>query len=216
MFFLSMNSITPFFKVAAEFQTYWNILYLLLSFPLGIFYFVLLVTGISLGVGLFITLLGVPILVACMLLWRYFSVFEIQQANYMLGATIIRRSRKKQLSFLKRLRFYIEDSFTWKGLLYLFIKLPLGIIAFVLIVTLISFSLGLVATPFIFYLSSMGIVQGIVCSGVDVVCLFVNSYVGSIVVGLFGVVLLFASLHVINGVARFTRSLTRYLLGDTK
>jgi hypothetical protein len=36
---------------------------LLLSFPLGIFYFVFLVTGFSLGFGLLITLMGIPILV---------------------------------------------------------------------------------------------------------------------------------------------------------
>ena len=37
----------PFFGVIAEPQSYINILYLLLAFPLGIAYFVFLVTGIS-------------------------------------------------------------------------------------------------------------------------------------------------------------------------
>ena len=44
----------PFFGVIAEPQSYINILYLLLAFPLGIAYFVFLVTGISVGAGLII------------------------------------------------------------------------------------------------------------------------------------------------------------------
>ncbi len=54
--------LVPFFSVVIEPQSYLNILYLLLSFPLGIAYFVFLVTGISLGFGLAIIWLGIPIL----------------------------------------------------------------------------------------------------------------------------------------------------------
>ena len=52
----------PFFGVIAEPQSYINILYLLLGLPLGIAYFVFLVTGISVGAGLIIIWVGVPIL----------------------------------------------------------------------------------------------------------------------------------------------------------
>ena len=40
-----------------------NLVYLLLAMPLGILYFVILVTGYALGAGLIITLIGIPILV---------------------------------------------------------------------------------------------------------------------------------------------------------
>ena len=52
----------PFFGVIAEPQSYINIFYLLLAFPLGIAYFMFLVTGISAGAGLIIIWVGVPIL----------------------------------------------------------------------------------------------------------------------------------------------------------
>src|SRR5262245_3033727 len=45
-------------------RTYRLFLYLILGLPLGVLDFVLLVTGFSLGLGLLITLLGFPILVA--------------------------------------------------------------------------------------------------------------------------------------------------------
>jgi hypothetical protein len=56
-------------SVAREIQSYKNIGYLLCSFFLGLFYFVLLVPGICLGIGTLIIWLGVPILFAVMWLW---------------------------------------------------------------------------------------------------------------------------------------------------
>ena len=51
-----------FVGVVADTQSYINIFYLFLSFPLGIAYFVFLVTGISVGFGLIVIWVGVPIL----------------------------------------------------------------------------------------------------------------------------------------------------------
>ena len=45
------RSSTGFVGVIANPQSYLNIVYLLLAFPLGTFYFVFLVTGLSLGLG---------------------------------------------------------------------------------------------------------------------------------------------------------------------
>jgi len=58
-----MKGDVVFFDVIVKPKTWRSVGYLLLAFPLGIFYFVFLVTGLSLGFGLFITLLGIPILV---------------------------------------------------------------------------------------------------------------------------------------------------------
>ncbi len=57
-----MSTSKRFFGVIAEPQSYINIFYLLLAFPLGIAYFVFLVTGISVGASLIIIWVGVPIL----------------------------------------------------------------------------------------------------------------------------------------------------------
>ncbi len=46
--------IKRFFGVVARGQSYLNMIYLLLAFPLGVCYFVFLVTGLSLGIGLLI------------------------------------------------------------------------------------------------------------------------------------------------------------------
>ena len=54
------NSMKQFFGVAARGQTYLNIIYLLLSFPLGTAYFVFLVAGLLLGLNLLIIWVGIP------------------------------------------------------------------------------------------------------------------------------------------------------------
>ena len=59
---MSVSKKRGFFGVVADPQSYRNIAYLLLAFPLGTLYFVFLVTGLSLGFGLIITLIGIPIL----------------------------------------------------------------------------------------------------------------------------------------------------------
>jgi hypothetical protein len=70
---MNMNETTgivkQFFGVAARGETYLNIIYLLLAFPLGTAYFVFLVTGLSLGLGLLIIWIGIPILLFMIVAW---------------------------------------------------------------------------------------------------------------------------------------------------
>ena len=53
-----------YFGVVAREETYLNLIYLVLAFPLGTVYFVFLVTGISVGIGTAIIWIGIPILLA--------------------------------------------------------------------------------------------------------------------------------------------------------
>ncbi len=58
--------------------------YVLIGFPLGIVAFVLMVTGLSLGGGLLITLLGIPVLVATLFAAR--GLAEVERAAHPCGA----------------------------------------------------------------------------------------------------------------------------------
>ena len=62
--------------------------YLLLGLPLGVLGFVLLVTGFSLGLGLLVTLLGIPVLVVTILLARTLASFERRLASTLLEAPL--------------------------------------------------------------------------------------------------------------------------------
>ncbi len=200
-----------FFKVIGQDRTYLQMLYLLLSFPLGIFYFTFLVTGISLGLGLFITLLGAPVLLGTLLLWRVFAGFERQLVKIMLGIDISFTPIKPLPGLWVKIKAYLSDAFTWKSLAYLFIKFPLGIISFVVLVTLLSIALAFIATPIMYYITELGILEGIFCISPINICL-VNSYFTAIIWAIIGVFLLFIFLHALNGLARISGMLAKSML----
>jgi hypothetical protein len=77
-------------SAVGRFQTYVNALYLLLSFPLGVFYFVFLVTGLSLGFGLLVVWIGVPILIMVLAGSWVLCRFEQEVTNRMLQLDIPR------------------------------------------------------------------------------------------------------------------------------
>jgi two-component system phosphate regulon sensor histidine kinase PhoR len=140
---------SPAMRLVRDSRTYLRILYLFLAFPLGILYFVLIVTGLSLGIGLAIVMIGFPILVLTMLSWLLFARIERELAIHLLGANVrpmiipdaVRRTA------WPRLRKTLSDPVTWKSLVYLLIEFPFGIVAFTFAVILISVSLVLVLYP---------------------------------------------------------------------
>ena len=69
-------------------QTYLNLVYLILSFPLGIAYFVFVVVGLSLGFGLILTLFGAPLLILTIVASWLLSSFERELANRLLKEEI--------------------------------------------------------------------------------------------------------------------------------
>jgi hypothetical protein len=86
----------PFFGVVADPQSYLNIVYLLLGLPLGIAYFVVLVTGISLGLGLVVIWVGIPVLLLVFLISWAMCQFEWVLTNTMLRENIPPMTRSGQ------------------------------------------------------------------------------------------------------------------------
>jgi hypothetical protein len=65
-------------------QAYLNLFYILVAFPLGVFYFVFLVSGLSTGISLLIVWAGIPILVLVGVGWWVLANFERLMAIYWL------------------------------------------------------------------------------------------------------------------------------------
>jgi putative sensor protein len=128
-----------------------NLVYLLLALPLGILYFVILITGYALGAGLIITLVGVPILVTMIFVTYLLGDLDRAMTSKLLGVKIAKpeaiparddSARSILVTQLKSLEF-------WKEFVYLLLKMPLGVITFTVTIVFISLSLGLIAAPFI-------------------------------------------------------------------
>ena len=192
----SSREFDPILGVVMNPQTYRNIAYLLLAFPLGIFYFVFLVTGFSLGVSLAIVWIGLPILLAVLLLSRTFVNLERHLTNNFLGTNItLSESMKEPQTLWQRAKNVVTNPSIWAEIFYLFSKFVLGIFSFVVVVTLVATSLGLIATPFFWQYWGQEWNMGI--PGIWEV----DSFSKAVGMSVIGVILGVASLHFTNGIA---------------
>ncbi len=144
-------------------QTYRNFLYLLVMFPLGVAYFVLLTVGTALGVGLTVVLVGVPLLIGVLLGSRYLCAFERELTNKLLKLNVQppEDALTDETALWPQIRARVVARSTWTGLVYLVLKLPLGIVVFGLLAVSLGVSVGLLLAPFIYTIPSTGIELGI-------------------------------------------------------
>ena len=206
-----LNALDKFFGVFLYPQTYLNGLYLLLSFPLGLFYFVFLVVGLSAGIPLVIVWVGLLVLAAVLAAWWGFIVVERQLAIWLLREDIPRRLRQGQTgkTTWQKVTAVLCNPVTWKGLLYLLIKFPLGTFSFVVWVSLISFSGALLLAP-LYYHNYPITINLTPSSGVWVI----STLPQALLLCLAGFLILIISMHILNGLAWVSGRFARVMLGD--
>ena len=140
-----------FFGVVVDHRAYSALLYMLLSLATGVFYFTVVVTGISLAGGLLVLIIGLPVALVFLALVRALSLGEGRIVESLLGVRMPRRSRSEPLisGLWARIRFWLKDRRTWTAMLYMVLQLPLGTLYFSLAVTGLAVGLWLVAVPFV-------------------------------------------------------------------
>jgi hypothetical protein len=129
----------------------------LLGLPLGTAYFIWLVTGLSTGIGLAITIVGIPILTLVLAAVRPLLEGERILANALLGTDIARPglTPAAEGGWFARLKAYWTDGTTWRGVGYLLARFPIGIATFVIAVTAYSVALWALAAPLLAPLEAM-------------------------------------------------------------
>ena len=199
-----------FFGVAADGRTWGALFYLLLSLATGIFYFTWAVTGVALSGGFSVLIIGIPFIVLFFSSVRGLSLLEGRIVEAMLGVRMPRRppyAARKGEPLLRRIGAMFTDPRTWSTLLYMLLMLPLGIVYFTLSVTLLSVSVGLAAAPLVkaFGFNALNVdLDGYRYYGPD--------WLGAFGLCLLGIVLLFASLHLVRGLGRAHGQIAKHLL----
>ncbi|MFT4947013.1 MAG: hypothetical protein ACI8TL_001251 [Natronomonas sp.] len=190
-------------------QTYRNLLYLFLSFPLGLVYFVLAVTGIALGIGLAVIGIGLAILLATVIGLRAIATFERRLANSLLGTTIAEPSDvdRRGNGVVDTAKAYLGAGSTWRGIGFILLKFWLGVLSFVLLVSLLGTALELILLP-----AAPGGAFNIHVVNWTVADTFRTSTQRLLAVPL-GVALLLIALPMLNGFARVNASVATSLLG---
>jgi signal transduction histidine kinase len=112
--------------------------YVLAGFPLAVVSFVVLVTGFALGVGLAITVVGLPVLAGTLHAARAFADIERLSLRKVLGVPVPRplyRRAQPGASVWRRILVPLADGQAWLDLAYGWLRLVVSVIAFVFTVT---------------------------------------------------------------------------------
>lgn len=139
-------------NVVSDPRTYGALVYMLLSLVTGVFYFVWATVGTSLSLGLAVLIIGIPFFLIFMGSVRLLAHVEGRIVELLLGVRMPRRlpatASYEHLSWpqatARRIGAAMGDFRTWSSLFYMFLKLPLGILYFVMAVLGLALSGGLV------------------------------------------------------------------------
>lgn len=184
--------------------------FLVLSFPLGVLWFVLLVTLLAVGVSTAIVWVGLGVLAVAVLLWRAGAHAERARVYALLDVWIPAVYRPLPAS--RRWRARLADGATWRDLVYLLLLFPVGIFEFVLVTTLWATSLGAVTLPVCYRFLPTGSWR-FPTYGDGPVWFVVDSTVSALPIAALGVVLLALTVRITTGTAAAHARFARYLLG---
>ncbi|PWI44678.1 sensor histidine kinase [Streptomyces sp. ICBB 8177] len=119
--------------------TWKEVAHLLLNFPVDLFGFIYVVVLLSLGAGLSVTVVGLPLLAGGLAGCRGLGRLERGRVRGLLGLRVDepRPLRAGRLGFFGWLWSSIKDPVAWRHALYFVIRLPWGVLTFVLTLTLV-------------------------------------------------------------------------------
>jgi signal transduction histidine kinase len=147
----------PPVRFALEPHTWKEIAHLLANLPMALFGFVYVVTVVSTGAFLTLTVVGLPMLAAGLMGARLLGKFERARARALLGVRVDepsplplgggRGGRGRELGFFGQMMLALKDPVGWRTILYDFIRLPWGILTFTL--TLVSLFVLWPVLPFL-------------------------------------------------------------------
>jgi len=205
-----------------------NITFLLLSFPFGLLYFLIIVIGFAVGVGTLIIWIGLPILFVTLVAIRGMAEIERRIASTLLQVPFpsqIHRNDAPQQGILRHFASVLRDPLTWTSAIYMILKFPLGIISFTLALVLPIVAISVTALPVAYLINLLvnGILlkNGIQSTGIIIpyfievrtqfdLVMFARSFIGVPI----GLALWFATWYLLNGLALLWGEMVRALLSS--
>jgi signal transduction histidine kinase len=179
--------------------------YLLLGLPAGILTFTVVITGWATALGLAITLIGLPIALATIVVSRGLAQAERWRAALVLGAPIRGRYRPPASGrLIERLKALFADRQTWKDLGWHLLLLPVGIAGFTVAVVAWCWTLYCLAFPLFFKITP---------AAADFGDFTLDTWWWAVIVFAAGIVTLPLTIALVRGAAAGTGALARLLLG---
>jgi hypothetical protein len=209
------------FGVGFRRETYANLAYLLVRFPLGIAYFTVLITGLS--VGVIPVLVGIPILAGVLALGGYIGVVEAELLSRLRGSDItIDPADPSELAVTDYLETVATTPRNYVLIVFGLASFLLGVPLFVAITVVFSLGVALAVTPFTYWIPGVNYELTGLRGTIEVGALSVDagSVAGggidtlpeALVASVIGVVICFAGLHAVNLSAGLLGGLTERIL----
>jgi signal transduction histidine kinase len=171
---------------------------------MGLAYFIVLVVGISVGAALAILIVGIGILLATLAAWRAMAAVERGMARGLLGVPIPQPADRRDLAGIERVRRWLRDPVTWKSLIFVALKFPLGVVTLALVAGSGFVSLVFLFAPLIVLVTPVTVFGWIVDSPLQALPLTV-----------IGVPAVLVSLNLYNGLAWLWALFARVMLGPS-
>ena len=139
-------------RAPVEGRTWRELGYVLLSLPISLLLFTYAITMVSLGAGLLVTFLGVPVLAAALAGCRGFGAVERARARGLLGLEVgdpepLRAGR----GLTGWMGAVLRSGASWRSLLYAVVQLPWAVVSFGVTVTLWCLGWSLLTYPLWFW-----------------------------------------------------------------
>jgi signal transduction histidine kinase len=198
------------FAPLARGRTWSGSLHLLLDLPLGIAWFTVAITGLSVGVGLVpLALIGLVVLAVTVFCGRLIGVVDRNRAAVLLGVQVappppVPSGEGAWRQLVSRL----QDPAGWKGLGYGMLMLPIGIVNFTLVVTVWSIALAGLAYPTWGWAVDIELWNNRILHGWEKAGWLAGGFIA-------GLLALLAAPHVVRALASVDKGLVRGLLGGS-
>ncbi|QLH78104.1 sensor domain-containing protein [Halosimplex rubrum] len=203
------TALRRFVGVATDPQTYRNVSYLLLTFPLGLLYFTVLWGGGVAGVALLpLFLLGLPVLVGVLAVATHLADLETRLARGLLDSDVIyERPRPAEESLVEYVKRVTTDIRSYSALGYLLSKFAIGTAAFTALTTAAALSVALTFAPVLYDVPGFHYNFGV---------LTVESFPVALACSGAGVLVALLSLHACNLATRALDEYTKLMLGSER
>ncbi|WP_405924308.1 sensor histidine kinase [Streptomyces sp. NBC_00035] len=193
--------------------------YVMLSLPLGILMFTYAVTMFSLGAGLLITFLGIPVLAAALAGSRGFGSLERARARGLLGVEVAEPEplRMRTRGAWAWMGAMLKSGASWRHLLYTVVQFPWSVFSFVVALNIWAYGWALLTYPLWFWVFPMyGGQDGLQLYGDDTHSVYLNNPFEIAVTAMVGLLFTMASPWIVRGLTTVDAVMVRGLLGPSK
>ncbi|MFE1286572.1 sensor histidine kinase [Streptomyces sp. NPDC058751] len=202
-----------------EARTWREFGYVLLGLPLGILMFTFAVTMVSLGAGLLVTFLGVPVLAATLAGCRGLGSLERARARGLLGAEVAEPEplRMKKHGAMAWMGAALKSGTSWRHLLYAVVQFPWSVFSFVVAVNFWAYGWAMLTYPLWFWVFPMyGGQDGLQLYGDDTHSIYLDNPFEITVTALVGLLFTMATPWIVRALTSVDRLMVGGLLGPSR